>query len=51
MFRLTAGETWLDGLDLFDPETGHLNYGPALFVNRHARGGDPGTGEGGGGGG
>ncbi len=38
MFRLTAGETWLDGLDRFDPVTGRLNYGTAVFVNRRARG-------------
>ncbi len=34
MFRLTAGETWLDGLELMDPDTGKLNYGTALFINR-----------------
>ncbi len=36
MFRLTAGETWLDGLELMDPDTGKLNYGTALFINRWA---------------
>ncbi len=34
MFRLTAGDTWLDGLEVMDPETGDLNYGTALFINR-----------------
>ncbi len=34
MFRLAGGETWLDGLSLLDPDTGHLNYGAVIFVNR-----------------
>ncbi len=38
MFRLTAGETWLEGLAHFDADTGRLNYGTALFINRQARG-------------
>ncbi len=37
MFRLTAGETWLEGLELLDPDDGTLNYGHALFVNRQAQ--------------
>jgi hypothetical protein len=36
MFRLTAGETWLDGLELMDPDTGKLNYGTAIFINRRS---------------
>jgi hypothetical protein len=31
MFRLTAGETWLDSLERFD-ENGQLNYTHAMFV-------------------
>jgi hypothetical protein len=36
MFRLTAGETWLDGLDLMNVDTGELNYGTIVFINRHS---------------
>jgi hypothetical protein len=32
MFRLTAGETWIDELVLLDPNTATVNYGTALFV-------------------
>ncbi len=32
MFRLTAGETWIDGLAAFNPEDGTLLYGTALFI-------------------
>jgi hypothetical protein len=31
MFRLTAGETWVDGLPAYS-EDGALNYGAAAFV-------------------
>ena len=31
MFRLTAGDTWVDGLDAYD-ENGRPNYGASLFV-------------------
>ncbi len=34
MFRLAGGETWLDGLALLDPDTGNLNYGAVIFINR-----------------
>ena len=31
MFRLTAGETWIDGVDAYD-ENGKPYYGTALFI-------------------
>jgi hypothetical protein len=36
MFRLTAGETWLDGLAAADPDTGAVYFGRSLFVYRCA---------------
>jgi hypothetical protein len=35
MFRLTAGETWIDELVLLDPETGLVNLGTALFIGSY----------------
>ena len=32
MFRLTAGETWIDGLAAYSAEDGSLYYGSALFI-------------------
>jgi hypothetical protein len=32
MFRLTAGETWVDGLAAYSAEDGRLYYGTALFI-------------------
>jgi hypothetical protein len=35
MFRLTAGETWIDGLVPIDPETGAVNFGTSFFINSY----------------
>jgi hypothetical protein len=32
MFRLTAGETWVDGLAFYNPDDGSFNYGTVLFI-------------------
>ena len=32
MFRLTAGETWVDGLAAYSAEDGTPFYGTALFI-------------------
>ena len=37
MFRLAGGETWVDGLALLDPDTGRMNYGAVIYVNRCGR--------------
>jgi hypothetical protein len=35
MFRLTAGETWIDELVPLDPETGAVNFGTSFFINSY----------------
>jgi hypothetical protein len=35
MFRLTAGETWLDDLVAFDPDDGMINLTTVLFVDSY----------------
>jgi hypothetical protein len=32
MFRLTAGETWVDGLTFYNPDDGSFNYGTVVFI-------------------
>ena len=35
MFRLTAGETWLDELVAFNPDDGGINLTTVLFVDSY----------------